>query len=371
MDKDDHLMWLTQPAENAPELDAEQRFWKELIREGRWTNLAAGFTLDVDRARLERWLANFEAMTDAGIRVPVPWGHSYDPRDNAGFVEELELRDGALWGLLNVAGADDADRLGRTVCGVSVSVNPDFVDGTGREWGEVIEHVALTNYPVVTDQGEFVQAGAAGRDGRPAITLELVTAGPSHDDQTANPKCETRSAKQISNDKHQITNKDQVPNDKTQTPEPDEEGSDPALRSSEFDVPRSAFASQHPASGGELETRLYLLELERAERDVDEALRAGKFTRPAAEALRRLLATGVERRYAFGRESGGPPDPEPDDDGANVAALARAVIANTPAGAAVDMAEHTVVHPVPEPGAGMTEGRAAQLARENKKLAGV
>jgi hypothetical protein len=312
------VLWLVRPDDEPLELSTGTRFWKELISEGRWANPAAGFTLDVDGERLGRWLANFEAMTDAGIRVPVPWGHSYDPRDNAGFVSELELRDGALWGLLDVPDAAAAEKLGRTVRAVSVSVNPHFVDGSGRDWGEVIEHVALTNYPVVTGQGEFVRADDAERS---AITLEPAEPDAASDDS----------------DSETDTGEDTPPE------------------------PRTPAADQrNPA----LETRLYQLELERAEREVDDAVRAGKFTRPAAQALRRLGAAGVARRYAFGPPTG-------DARGADVLALAREVIAGTPPGAAVDMTERTRVHVVPEHGAGMTAARAARLADENRKLAGV
>jgi len=323
MKNDADLMWLNRPTEAELDLDDDRRVWKELIREGQWINTDAGFTLDVDGDRLRRWLANFEAMTEAGIRVPVPWGHSYDARDNAGFVETLEVRDDALWGLLHVPDAGDAEKLGRTVCGVSVSVNPNFIDGTGRRWGEVIEHVALTNYPVVTGQGEFVHAAADG-EARRAITLELGT----------------RSG---------------VDGDEKTDERPDDEPADAETASQ----PRS----DRPGDSGELVSRLYQLELERAEGELDDALRAGKFTRPAADALRRLIAMGVERRYAFAGRGA--------DDGPDVLHLARAVIGNTPAGAAVDMAEHTNRNPVAPPGDRMTDDRAARLARENRKLAGV
>ena len=282
-------------------LDEAQKFWKELIREGQWTNPDAGFTLKVDRERLELWVRNFNEMAEAGIRVPVPWGHSYDPRDNAGFVEELELREDALWGLLSIPNPEDAAKLGSTVWSVSVSINTNFVDGSGREWGEVIEHVALTNYPVVTDQADFVQAAARNGNKRRAIMLERTERRPAD-------------------------------------PQPGPQNS-------------------------ELTNRLYQLELERAEREVDEALRLGKFTRPVAEALRQLVAAGVERRYSFDSTGAG---------GVDVSRIALDIIANTPAGSAVDLAERTRLHPMPDPSSRtMTDARAAQLARENKKLAKV
>ncbi len=180
MAESSEVYWLVAPADEMA-LDNGGKFWKELIHQGRWTNTRAGFTLQVDHGRLEKWKRSFDEMRGAGIRVPVPWGHSYDPRANAGFLEELELRDSGLWGLLNVPNEEDAARLGKTVAGVSVSINPNFTDGAGREWGEVIEHVALTNHPVVTEQGDFIQAGTQSDEEKRAITLQLDTAEDSPD----------------------------------------------------------------------------------------------------------------------------------------------------------------------------------------------
>ena len=135
--------------------------------------------------------------------------------------------------------------------------------------------------------------------------------------------------------------------------------SEPGTQKSEPGTQNSELGTQN----SELTNRLYQLELERAEREVDDALRLGKFTRPAAEALRQLIAAGVERKYSF--DAAAP-------DGLDVAEVALDIIANTPAGAAVDMTEHTRVHVVPDPsGAAMTDEKASQLARENRELAGV
>jgi hypothetical protein len=108
--------------------------------------------------------------------------------------------------------------------------------------------------------------------------------------------------------------------------------------------------------------RLLALERARADRDIDDALRLGKFTRPAADALRRLLGAGLVARYALDTADG---------EHLDLAALARDIIDGTPPGAAVDMTEHTRVFPVPPPDAGMNDAKAARLARENKALANV
>ena len=365
MAETNELYWLVSRAGEI-ELDAGTKFWKELIREGRWINAKAGFTLQVDRGRLAQWARNFHEMADAGIRVPVPWGHSYDPRDNAGFVEEIELRDGGLWALLNVPDEGDAAKLGSTVRAVSVSINPGFVDGSGRDWGEVIEHVALTNYPVVTDQEDFIQASSDGGEGKRAIMLER-----EQGQETREMGQETRKTGQGTGDEGL---EEQGTGTRGQGPgsnraEPATQDSEPGTQNftrRSLGVGGSELATRNSELGtqnSELTNRLYQLELERAEREVDEAVRLGKFTRPAAEALRQLVAAGVERKYSFGADG---------HVGVDVAKIVLDVIANTPPGSALDMTEHTRVHVVPDPsGARMTDEKAAQLARENKALAGV
>jgi len=311
---------LVAPPDGALELDGGRKFWKELIREGEWTNPQAGFTLRVDAERLGQWQERFDAMAAAGIRVPLPWGHSYDPRDNAGFVEAVELRRdkpgaAALWGLLHVPDDADAEKLGRTVRSVSVSIHPDYIDGTGRAWGEVIEHVALTNYPVVVEQEGFIHADD-DREGRSAVTLERTPTGGETPPATA-----------------------------------DENDAEPETP----DAKRSR--------------RLMQLERERADREIDDAMRLGKFTRPVARALRRLLNAGLAERYALGHadaEAGPPMHP------GEAERLARDIIAHTPPGAAVALGEHTRTFPVPDPAdRGMTAERAERLARENRTLAKV
>jgi len=378
MAETNELYWLVSRAGEI-ELDGGRKFWKELIREGRWFNAKAGFTLQVDRGRLAQWARNFHEMADAGIRVPVPWGHSYDPRDNAGFVEEIELRDGGLWALLNVPNDDDAAKVGSTVQAVSVSVNPNFIDGSGRNWGEVIEHVALTNYPVVTDQGEFIQAGDEG-DGKRAIALELAPDDTPVDFAAIAEQLSIEGELNHGNFADAVRLRFGELNTELEScrtelmelrathVEPDDghaaPNSEPGTQNSELGTQNSELGTQNSELGtqnSELTNRLYQLELERAEREVDEALRLGKFTRPAAEALRQLIAAGVERKYSFDAA-----------DGVDVAEVALSIIANTPAGAAVDTTEHTRVHVVPDPsGSAMTDEKASQLARENKALAGV
>jgi hypothetical protein len=373
MDDRTELLWLTTPVDDAIAFDGGAMFWKELIRPGDWTNAKAGFTLNVDANRLAAWKANFDAMADAGIRVPVPWGHSYDPRDNAGFVEKIELRDGGLWGRLHVPDDDDAAKLGTTVRGVSVSINPHFVDGSGRDWGEVIEHVALTNYPVVTDQADFVQAEHGGEQRAIALERELPRMntdghGSEREDRMAlaqrqGVEGEDGAAEAIAARFESLT---------AELASCQSELLELRAEHVDEDTARSPSGPRTPTTDNrrpDPDPRLRELEHERADRDVDDALRLGKFTRPAAVALRRLLDAGVAASYAMDAACLWSTDRS--DEPIDLAALAREIIDGTPPGAAVDMSEHTRTFPVPPPDAGMDDAKAARLARENKALAKV
>jgi len=144
---------------------ATKRFRKDLITEGVYRHPKEGWTLDTTPERMARWVKAFRAMTAAGIKVPLPAGHSYDPRDGQGFAVEMSVEKNAagksvLFGVLEFVG-DDAISLAYRTQQVSISINPDFTDGTGRHFGEVIEHVALTGYPVVPGQQDFKAIAAS------------------------------------------------------------------------------------------------------------------------------------------------------------------------------------------------------------------
>jgi hypothetical protein len=140
------------------------RFEKELLREGEWVHPQRKFRLKVTPERMANWIRKFKEMLSSGIKVPVPYGHSYDPKDNAGWLEELKLAGKSLMGVLNIPRTADAERFGTTIKDVSVSINPDFIDGTGKRWGEVIEHIAATLHPIVTSQKNFVALGQNGQE---------------------------------------------------------------------------------------------------------------------------------------------------------------------------------------------------------------
>jgi hypothetical protein len=95
-------------------------------------------------------------MLAAGVPIPINCDHSDQARDVVGYVKQFKLDGDRLLALCQFIGSDAALTAARN--SVSVGINPDFIDGQARNWGEAIVHLALTPVPVVPDQGQFIAA---------------------------------------------------------------------------------------------------------------------------------------------------------------------------------------------------------------------
>ncbi len=87
-----------------------------------------------------------------GHNAFVPFRHSKNPRDNTGFIESFEVKDGILYGVFNIdedVGEKYIDT-GR-IQGVSIGID------SYKTGDDYINHVALTVDPHVKDQSSFVQ----------------------------------------------------------------------------------------------------------------------------------------------------------------------------------------------------------------------
>jgi hypothetical protein len=379
------------------------RFRKELIREGTWVHPTQHFQLTVTRERMRRWVEKFRLLRERGIRIPVPFGHSYDPKDNAGFLEELSLEGNALFGVLAIPRAEDAGKLGATVKDVSISINPDFRDGEGRRYGEVIEHVALTTRPLVGGQSDFLplqlpdgtqaevwrfspahlrprsggkreegavatrpsgradpaQTSGCPRSGRSPLP---VPATPSNEGDRASAAPVTQQA-EASHEAHAARDAqgshaaDAAPGRRAAPQAPARSEAPPrsgAPLPSEAPPPAERLSAERLAFARELAH----LRQSALERELTELLRAGRLTPAMREPARRLLALEgpVSLQLATGEAR------------LDIAAEVRALLASIPEHALIDLRRRTVAEN-PRPVGEMTEERAAQLAEENRRLA--
>lgn len=152
------------------------RFYKEMIREGKWTHPAMGWTLDVTPKRLEEWVATFFRMRADGVDITAPLDHSPSSKDNTGhwaFVwTDFDDRGRArLMGALDVEGPH-AEMIGTSVKSVSVMIDDDVTAGNGVNYGEAIVHCSPCTQPVVVGQDSFARAAAMNGTALAAVMHE-------------------------------------------------------------------------------------------------------------------------------------------------------------------------------------------------------
>ena len=126
-------------------------FEKELIYEGEFQQ-ANGRGFGVDEVTLRHWASTFADMSQNGVSVPLPVGHTENPESNRGTVQGMHVRrneDGKAALFATVRFRDEkAAELAKTTQ-VSIFSPPEFVDGKGNRYVRPIRHVALTDYPVI------------------------------------------------------------------------------------------------------------------------------------------------------------------------------------------------------------------------------
>ena len=146
---------------------------KEIISPGQYwyTDEATGLPrkLDVTPDLTRYWHEQGSKMLGAGLTIPVPCEHDFSahpmtPKDklknNAGWVKEFRLKKDKLFGVVDVQDEEIAKKLPHTIRWTSPWIN-SFTDGAGRQWNNVISHLALTTRPRITNQEPFGSIAAA------------------------------------------------------------------------------------------------------------------------------------------------------------------------------------------------------------------
>ena len=115
------------------------------------------------------WHEQGSAMLSAGLTVPVPYEHDFSahpmtPKDkllnNAGEVKEYRLKGDQLWSVVDVQDPDVKKKIGHSIRWTSPWIN-SFTDGQGKDWKNVISHLALTTRPRIVNQSPFGSVAAA------------------------------------------------------------------------------------------------------------------------------------------------------------------------------------------------------------------
>lgn len=152
---------------------------KEVISPGTYwyTDETTGLPrkLDVSSEMTKYWHDQGKEMLNSGLTIPVPFEHDFNahpmtPKDrllnNAGWVKEYRLHDGnggkgnRLFGIVDVQDEDIAKKLPKTIRWSSPWIS-SFTDGNGKQWNNVISHLALTTRPRIIQQAPFQSIAAA------------------------------------------------------------------------------------------------------------------------------------------------------------------------------------------------------------------
>lgn len=146
---------------------------KEIIRDGTYwyrdeqTGLPRKLVVTPELRK--HWHDQGNAMLSAGLTVPVPYEHDFTahpmtPKDrllnNAGWIKEYQNDGKCLSSVVDVQDEEIAKKLPRTIRWTSPWIN-SFTDGQGKEWKNVISHLALTTRPRIIAQQPFGSIAAA------------------------------------------------------------------------------------------------------------------------------------------------------------------------------------------------------------------
>jgi hypothetical protein len=145
---------------------------KEVISDGTFSyrDQVTGLprTLVVTPEMRRHWHDEGNKMLSLGLTVPVPCEHDFDAhpmapadslKNNAGWIKKYTLKDGKLFSIVDITDADVGKKLGGSIRWTSPWFS-SFTDGDGRQWNNVISHLALTTRPRVIKQAPFSDVAA-------------------------------------------------------------------------------------------------------------------------------------------------------------------------------------------------------------------
>lgn len=177
--------------------------------------------VDVTPDRVKHWVETFQKQKQNKIKIPMPWGHQrlatpdnkefIRSRFNAGTLKDLMVGpDGSLDGILeapglqeengqlvSIAKMDDGTPVKTSIADVSVGIFPDWKDGKGNEWNDMIGHVALAPLPVWADQSGFQSLSTAEQK---VVYLSTVTRMANTDTEESDLKGKVEKASSATED---------------------------------------------------------------------------------------------------------------------------------------------------------------------------
>lgn len=144
--------------EDKLELEGKE-YWKEVIKAGLYKHPQDETKeIKVTDNLISEWVSNFKAKAIKDVPIPITHAEVKDPSKNTGFITDLQQRGSSLWAKMNIAREEIAQAVGNTIKGVSLSSIPNYINEKGEWFGNVIDHICLTNSPHIQDVEGFMQA---------------------------------------------------------------------------------------------------------------------------------------------------------------------------------------------------------------------
>ena len=163
------------------------KFRKVVLTEGRWTHPTNEFTVEATPEYI-RGIADRHAKYRDRVESFVPLGHTGDPLKNTGSIPLVEVGKDAdgkatLSVVFDIKNPEVATKIrNKEITGVSVGIDPHFTvsnsDGSVDDVGPYLEHVALTQRPVIGQGhlGDFEPIAELGKDGKEVQYWNLAVA---------------------------------------------------------------------------------------------------------------------------------------------------------------------------------------------------
>ncbi len=132
----------------------EMKYRKDIVKTGIITHPETGEPIEFTE---DYFLEVVENTRKKNHRPFIPFRHSKNPRDNTGFIESFEVKDGILYGVFNIdddIGKEYIDK--GKIQEVSAGLEGYKLDGN-KISGGYINHVCLTVDPLQKGQGPFIQ----------------------------------------------------------------------------------------------------------------------------------------------------------------------------------------------------------------------
>lgn len=136
-------------------------FVKELVWEGTYIHPDdPEVKIDLTLGKLQKLVDNFHKKL---IDIPfVPLKHTDDPEKNTGEIVDLFIADSptrpgkkSLFAKLKILVDEVAEKIGKTIKGISIGVLRVVSPETGEYLGDAVEHTALTNRPYLVGLADF------------------------------------------------------------------------------------------------------------------------------------------------------------------------------------------------------------------------